>query len=83
MVRFTTDPCGPSPIIAILTLSIATLAVDKAQPLKGYYIQPDLYGAAEEKQIEWARHPEMMKQMQEHRRQAKQKQPRLTAAARR
>jgi len=31
--------------------------------LQGFYIHPELYGAAEEKQIEWARHPQMMRQM--------------------
>ena len=31
--------------------------------LRGFYIHPELYGAPEEKQIEWARHPEMMKEM--------------------
>jgi hypothetical protein len=33
--------------------------------LRGFYIHPDLYGAPEDKQIEWARHPQMMKQMKE------------------
>jgi hypothetical protein len=36
---------------------------EKDARLKGFYIHPDLYGAPQEKQIEWARHPEMMKQM--------------------
>jgi hypothetical protein len=35
--------------------------------LQGFYIHPELYGAPEEKQIEWARHPEMMKRMKEQR----------------
>ena len=34
--------------------------------LKGFYLHPELYGAPAEKQIEWARHPQMMKQLQEH-----------------
>jgi hypothetical protein len=34
---------------------------------RGYYIHPELYGAPEEEQIEWARHPEMMKRMKERR----------------
>jgi len=40
---------------------------EKDARMKGFYIHPDLYGAPEEKQIEWARHPEMMKQMKERR----------------
>jgi len=36
---------------------------EKEVRLRGFYIHPELYGAPEEKQIEWARHPEMMKQM--------------------
>jgi hypothetical protein len=38
---------------------------EKDARLRGFYIHPDLYGAPEEKQIEWARHPQMMKQMKE------------------
>ena len=37
---------------------------------KGFYIHPEFYGAPAEKQIEWARHPQMMKQLQKHRQQA-------------
>jgi trimeric autotransporter adhesin len=33
--------------------------------LRGFYIHPDLFGAPAERQIEWARHPQMMKQIQE------------------
>jgi len=40
---------------------------EKEPRLRGYYIHPDLYGAPPEKQIEWARHPETMKRMKEHR----------------
>ena len=28
---------------------------------RGYYLHPELYGAPEEKQIEWARNPQRMK----------------------
>jgi hypothetical protein len=35
--------------------------------LRGFYIHPELYGSPPEKQIEWARHPQMMKKMQEMR----------------
>ncbi|MGH9554105.1 MAG: hypothetical protein ACRD3W_32305, partial [Terriglobales bacterium] len=37
---------------------------------RGFYIHPELYGAPAEKQVEWARHPEMMqhiKELGEHR----------------
>ena len=46
---------------------------------RGFYIHPELYGAPAEKQIEWARHPRMMKNLQRQRQQTKQAQ--LTAAA--
>ena len=39
----------------------------KDAQLRGFYIHPELYGAPDEKQIEWARHPEMMKRMKETR----------------
>jgi hypothetical protein len=32
---------------------------------RGHYIHPQLYGAPEQQSIEWARHPEMMKKLQE------------------
>ncbi|MGO9273843.1 MAG: hypothetical protein ACLQOO_26985, partial [Terriglobia bacterium] len=41
--------------------------VAKSDRERGYYIHPELYGAPEEKGIEWARRPEMMKRMKEHR----------------
>ncbi|HJT01178.1 MAG TPA: hypothetical protein VJ756_18945 [Terriglobales bacterium] len=34
---------------------------------RGYYIHPKLYGASEEKSIEWARHPYAMRKMKEFR----------------
>jgi len=34
---------------------------------RGYYIHPELYGASEQRQIEWGRHPKMMQQMAERR----------------
>jgi hypothetical protein len=40
---------------------------EKEARLRGYYIHPELYGAPQEKQIEWARHPELMKQIKEQR----------------
>jgi hypothetical protein len=42
---------------------------DKEAQLKGFYIHPELYGAPPEKQIEWARHPRMMKKLQQIRQQ--------------
>ena len=41
--------------------------LDKEARLKGFYIHPELYGQPEEKQIEWARHPQLMKQTNEAR----------------
>jgi len=41
--------------------------VEKPERERGYYLHPELYGAPEEKGIEWARHPEMMKRRKEMR----------------
>jgi hypothetical protein len=38
---------------------------EKDATTKGFYIHPDLYGAPQEKQIEWVRHPEMMQRLKE------------------
>jgi trimeric autotransporter adhesin len=38
---------------------------EKGARLRGYYIHPELYGAPPEKQIEWERHPQTMKKIQE------------------
>jgi hypothetical protein len=38
---------------------------EKEERLRGFYIHPELYGAPEEKQIEWARHPQMMERIKE------------------
>jgi DNA-binding winged helix-turn-helix (wHTH) protein len=40
---------------------------EKEPRLRGFYIHPELYGAPAEKQIEWARHPQTMKKIQEMR----------------
>jgi hypothetical protein len=40
---------------------------EKDARLRGFYIHPELYGAPDEKQIEWARHPATMKDMKERR----------------
>ena len=43
------------------------LAVEQGKDarLRGFYLRPELYGAPSEKQIEWARHPQMMKRIKE------------------
>jgi hypothetical protein len=47
---------------------------EKDARLKGFYIHPELYGAPAEKQIEWARHPQTMRRLQQKREQAKENQ---------
>jgi trimeric autotransporter adhesin len=42
---------------------------EKDSRLKGFYLHPEFYGAPAEKQIEWARHPSMMKMLEEHKQQ--------------
>ena len=37
--------------------------IEKPERERGYYLHPELYGAPEDKSIEWARHPEMMQRM--------------------
>ena len=37
---------------------------EKDSRLKGFYLHPEFFGAPAEKQIEWARHPQMMKTLQ-------------------
>ncbi len=39
---------------------------EKETRLRGFYVHPELYGAPAEKQIQWARHPQMMQQIREH-----------------
>ena len=45
------------------------LVVEQAKNARerGHYLHPELHGASEAQNIEWARHPEMMKKMQETR----------------
>jgi len=38
---------------------------EKQARMRGFYIRPELYGAPAEKQIEWARHPQMMQKIKE------------------
>ena len=55
---------------------------EKEARLKGFYIHPELYGAPPEKQIEWARHPQMMKKVQQVRQaQQQRRQAAATPAA--
>ena len=37
---------------------------EKDARLKGFYLHPEFYGAPTQKQIEYARHPQMMKMLQ-------------------
>jgi hypothetical protein len=46
---------------------------EKDSRLKGFYLHPEFYGAPAEKQIEWARHPNMMKQLQSRTEKEKEK----------
>jgi hypothetical protein len=39
---------------------------EKEERLRGYYLHPELYGAPQDKQIEWARHPQIMKQIKKN-----------------
>jgi TGF-beta propeptide len=54
---------------------------EKDAKLKGFYLHPELYGAPAEKQIEWARHPGMMKKLQQNPEPVKEKQARLIQSA--
>jgi len=40
---------------------------DKPATERGHYIHRELFGAPEEKSIEWARHPQMMRRLKETR----------------
>jgi trimeric autotransporter adhesin len=39
--------------------------VQKPQRERGYYLNPELFGAPPEKSMDWARHPELMKRMKD------------------
>jgi hypothetical protein len=54
---------------------------EKEAKLKGFYLHPELYGAPAEKQVQWARHPEIMKKLQQNRGQIKEKQARPPESA--
>ncbi len=40
---------------------------EKSENQRGYYLHPEVYGQSEEKSIEWADNPELMRQMKEER----------------
>ena len=40
---------------------------DKTERERGFYLNPEGYNQPEERSIEWARHPEMMRQLKEAR----------------
>ncbi len=46
--------------------------VDKPENERGYYIHPELYGAPPEKSMEWASHPDAMREMREMRQKEKE-----------
>lgn len=41
---------------------------EKEARQRGFYVHPELHGAPAERQIEWARHPELMRKLQQERR---------------
>jgi trimeric autotransporter adhesin len=47
---------------------------EKEARLKGFFIHPELYGARPERQIQWGRHPRMMKEVQATQKKSKQRQ---------
>ncbi len=75
--QFTIETNAPNVEVSWQITAVRHDAYAKAHPLvieeekdartKGFYIHPELYGASEEQQIEWARHPEMMKHLKQHR----------------
>ena len=46
----------------------------KTEGERGRYLVPEAFGQAEEKSVQWARYPELMKQMKERRDQQRLKQ---------
>jgi hypothetical protein len=49
------------------------IEAEKSEKERGHYLRPELFDQPEEKSIQWARHPELMKRMKEQREQAKQR----------
>ncbi len=50
----------------------APVEEDKPAAERGFYLHPDLFGQPEEKSIEWARYPEMMRQLDDSRQASQQ-----------
>jgi hypothetical protein len=46
---------------------------DKPERERGTYLDPGAFNQAEERSVEWARNPEMMRQMKERREQIRRK----------
>ena len=73
--RFSIKTDKPNVKVSWQITAVRQDAYAKAHPLvveqvkdereRGHYIHPELYGASEDLSIEWARHPETMKRMQE------------------
>lgn len=49
---------------------------NKTEQERGYYIHPQAFGQPEEKSVQWAPYPEMMRQAKEQREKAQQNLPR-------
>jgi hypothetical protein len=45
----------------------------KSEKERGYYLHPEAYGQSEERGVEWARRPELMRQIKQHRIEAEEK----------
>ena len=58
---------------AYATANPMAVEEEKDARVRGYYIHPELYGAQSDRQIEWARHPRMMKQIQSTKLEMKQR----------
>ena len=52
----------------------------KSETERGFYLHPELFSQPEGKNIEWARHPEMMNEMKEQREKAKARSEKQSAA---
>ena len=76
--RFSIAGGSPGAKVSWQVTAVRHDAFAKAHPLvveqaknardRGYYLHPELYGAPEEKQLEWAHHPEIMRKAQAVRR---------------
>jgi hypothetical protein len=53
---------------------------DKPEIERGYYLHPEVFGQPEEKGVEWARNPEMMKRLKEERERPRPRPTNTTAA---